>query len=360
MSHVGRPDPDTLLRNLEEREARNSRGRLKVFLGYAALVGKSVRMFDEGRRRLRRGQDVVVGAVQSRSSREAREAIEGLEVIPTRRVDGKEVLDKDAISRRCPQVCVIDELAHENPAGTPHRNRWEDVEEIVTAGITVITALNLQYIAEQQDAVERITGRRASCSVPLAFIRSADEIVLVDVPADGKRDAEGTLNGEQLSKLRELSLLISAEVVEDQLLRYMREHGIRKAWGTQERILVCITPRSHVREMLENAALVTSRFHAHLVALYVRQGELSRGDQEAVNERLDSARKLGADVHVLDCYGDPIQQIIDFAREQRITQLFIGHTQRKLWAFWKQNPVERLIEAAEGMDVRIFPNNQAG
>jgi two-component system sensor histidine kinase KdpD len=344
-----RPDPEELLRQIQAQEDHEARGRLKIFLGYAPRVGKSERMFDEGRRRLKRGQDVVVGAIQSKGSEELDQMIREFEVIPPMRVEGVAAVDVDAILQRHPQVCLIDELARDNPPGSRFNHRWRDVEELRAHGINVVGAINLQHICEQQDAVERITGRRSSQSVPASFINSADELVIVDAPTED--------NG-QFSQLRELALLVAAQVVEEQLQRYMDAHGIHQSWGTQERILVCITPRSSVRTMVESGARAQERFHGQLLAVYVKQGELSREAEEALQNNLDYARKLGAEVHVLEG-GDPITAIIDFAREQRITQVFIGHTQRPAWRFWERNPVDRLIQAAEGMDVRLFPHTTA-
>jgi len=152
-------------------------------------------------------------------------------------------------------------------------------------------------------------------------------------------------------------LLLAAQVVEEQLQRYMDAHGIKQSWGTQERILVCMTPRSSARAMVESGARATARFHGQMMAVYVRQGELSREAEETLQNNLEYARKLGAEVHVLEG-GDPISAIMNFAREERITQVFIGHTQQKAWKFWVQSPVDRLIKEAEGMDVRLFPHGQ--
>jgi two-component system, OmpR family, sensor histidine kinase KdpD len=134
----------------------------------------------------------------------------------------------------------------------------------------------------------------------------------------------------------------------------MDAHGIQQSWGTQERILVCITPRSSARAMLESGARAASRFHGQLLAVYVQQRDLTREAEETMRENLEFARKLGAEVHVLHG-ADAIDEIMRFAREQRITQVFIGHTQQSVWKRWGRNPVDRLINAAEGMDVRIFP-----
>jgi two-component system sensor histidine kinase KdpD len=339
-----RPDPEELLRQVQAQELTQSRGRLKIFLGYAPRVGKSLRMFDEGLRRMKRGQDVVVAAIQERGSEELESVIGQLEVIP----GAGDAIDVAAVLARAPHVCLVDELARKNPEGGRHPERWQDVDELRAAGINVVTAVNLQHVREEQDAVEKITGRRSLNSVPAAFIHSADELVIVDVPSD----ASGARN-----ELRELALLLAAQVVEEQLQRYMDAHGIHQSWGTQERILVCITPRSSARAMLESAARTTERFHGHMLAVYVQQEGLSREQQEALDNNLDNARKLGAEVAILE-QGDAMAGILEYARRERITQIYIGHTQQSSWKFWKQGAVDRLIEAAAGIDVRLFPHLQ--
>jgi two-component system sensor histidine kinase KdpD len=333
-----RPSPDDLLRLAEFQESDERRGRLKIFLGYAPRVGKSSRMFDEGVRRKQRGQDVVVGAIQPRGAEELAAKIAQLEVI------GDGALDVGRILNRKPQVCLVDELAVNNPPGSRRPKRWQDVQDLLDSGITVITALNLQHIEERQDFVQRITGKRSPNSVPEEFIRNADEIVVVDMPS------------AQFGELREIALCLTAEVVEAQLERYLDLHGIHQAWGAQERILVCITPRSNAKVMIESGRRNAERFHGQLLVVYVWQPNLSHEDQPALDANLDLARQVGAQVHILDG-PDAVTEIIRFARERRITQIFIGHTQRRGWMAWARNPVDRLIEAAEGIDVRIFPHS---
>ena len=344
-----RPTPEELLRRVEAEESQAGRGRLKVFLGYAPRVGKSIRMMDEGFRRQKRGQDVVIGSIQPRGLKDLQDRLGDIEVV------GDGTLDLDAILKRKPQVCLVDELALDNPAGRKHAKRWQDVLELLDAGVTVVTALNLQHVAEQQDAVERITGKRAANAVPEDFIRRADEIVVVDAPPEElMSDRPQSSQIGQFSQLRELALLLAAEVVERQLQRYMDLHGIQQSWGTQERILVCITPRSNARRMIESGSRNAASFHGQLFAVSVRQPDLTREAQETLEANLDLARKLGAEVHVLES-GDPIDAILEFARSHRITQIFAGHSQRRRWALWGSNPLDRLIQAAEGIDVRIFP-----
>ncbi len=340
-----RPNPDELLRLLSAQELNESRGRLKIFLGYASRVGKSLRMFEEGRRRQERGQDVIVGAVQAKGSGELAEVLSGLEVVPLLHRDGRDYLDVEAVLKRRPQVCLVDELASDNPPGPQNRARWQDVEEILEHGITVVTAINLQHIREQQDAVERITGKRARNCVPEAFIRCADEFVLVDAPV------------ADFSELREVALLLAAEVVESQLQRYLDLHHIQASWGTQERILVCITPHSDAATMMQSGKRSAERFHGQLVVAYVAQDDITREDQENLDRHLELARRLGVEYHALQGR-DPIGSIIEFARAQRVTQIFVGHSRQSSWRFWAANPLDRLIEAADGIDVRIFPHPQ--
>ena len=334
----GRPSPDELLRQIESQERLAARGRLKLFLGYAPNVGKSDRMFDEAHRRRSRGQDVVVANWGM--------AIPRAEAIPS--------LPIHEISARRPEICVFDQIAHRNPEGSPRGHRWEDALALTTEGIHVIAALNLQHIAEYQDAVENITGRRAVDSVPLTFIQGADEIVLVDIPPD-----RSTLPPRQISELRELALLVAADAVENQLQRYMDDHGIHQGWGTQERVLVCITPGGDARSMLDSASRSAKRFHGQLLAVAVLQPDLNRDAEERLQGYLDYARRMDADVHVLPPAADPIGAIIQFAREHRVTQLFAGHTRQPRWRFWATSNIDRLIQASEGMDVRLFPHQRS-
>ena len=339
-----RRDPEQLLREIEQQERRERRGRLKIFLGYASGVGKSAKMLAEGLRRRERGEDVVIGAIQPKSSSDVERLIAKSEVIPTLPVDSKHVIDIERLLRRHPQVVLIDGLAYKNPPGSRHAERWEEIEELLDAGICVITSVNLQYIQELQDEVGNITGKRPAETVPLEFLKRADDIEVVDTPAE-----------RESSRLREMALLVAAEVVESELRHYLQTHHIEEIWGTQERILVCLTPRSDARPILESGRRNADRFHGELFAAYVRQSNLSKEDENSLENNLDIARELGAIIRVLEG-PDVVRAIITFAREIGITQIFIGHSMRSDW--WHRlrgNPVERLIDLAEGIDVRVFP-----
>src|SRR5512143_3316862 len=184
MAEDPRRDPEQWLRQAEAEEVRETRGRLKVFLGFAGGVGKSFRMLDEGRRRHGRGEDVVVGAVQEQASPEVETLLSQMEVIPLRHLAGTPSMDLEAVLKRRPQVCLVDALACDNPPGSRNPRRWQDVEQLLGAGISVITTVNLQYIEEQQDKVAHIIGRRPAESVPQSFLSTADELEVVDAPPE--------------------------------------------------------------------------------------------------------------------------------------------------------------------------------
>jgi len=340
-----RRDPQRLLEQIEEEERRKTRGRLKIFLGYASGVGKSAKMLAEGLRRRERGEDVVLGATQPRSSPEIDRLVSRHEVIPTLKIAGRDVIDIEQLLRRHPQVVIIDGLAYTNPPGNRHPERWQEIEELLNHGISVTTSVNLHYIRELQDEVASITGKRPAETVPLDFLKRADDIEVVDAPAQAN-----------LSRLREMALLVAAEVVETELRSYLHAHHIDEIWGTQERILVGITPRSDARPILESGRRNADRFHGELFVAYVRQPNLSKEDETALERNLAIAREVCATIRVLEPHRDPARALVTFAREIGITQIFIGHSMRKGW--WPRlrgNPVERLIDLAEGIDVRVFP-----
>ena len=361
-----RPTPEQLLAAIELEERRKRRGRLKVFLGYAGGVGKSFQMLDEGRRRRERGEDVVVFAVQPECPPEVEAILKKLEIIPLRKSGDAESIDVPAVMRRHPQVALIDGLAYENPPGSPNAHRWEDVEQLLDAGISVITTVNLQYLEKHQDEVERITGKRAPSTIPRGFLdKSADEIVVVDAPAAegigqvAAPEDRAPLLAEQhkLSRLRELALLVAAGVVDRQLETYLRSHGMDQPWGVQERILVCVTPRSNAAGMLESGRRNADRFQGEFYVVYVEQPALSKQDQLIVEHNLEYARKLGADVEIVSGT-DAAQAILKFAMQRGITQIFVGHSTAREdgWRRFRNNLVDRLIRSAEGIDVVVYPH----
>jgi two-component system sensor histidine kinase KdpD len=358
---IRRRTPEEYLREAQAEEAAASTGQLKIFLGYSSGVGKTFRMLDEARRRRERGQDIVIGAIQPQMPPEALAILPGLEVVPFKRIGKGIAIDVDELIRRNPAICVIDGLAYDNPPGLRNAARWQDVQDLLNAGIKVITSINIQYVAELSEQVEAITGKHVEQTVPVAFIKSADEIEIVDAPAEEPidRSPEQQFDAERrrqkLSKLRELALVLAADVVDHQLNHYLECHGIHQHYGAHERILVCITPRANVHEMIEMARIIAERFHGELIVAYVSQPQISPADQATLEQKLALAEAAGARIDILDG-ADPIDTILDFARARGITQLFIGHSQRNgIWSRLWGSPVDKLIRLSRGIDVRVFP-----
>jgi two-component system sensor histidine kinase KdpD len=366
MSTDRRPDPEQLLRQLQAEEQYSRRGRLKIFLGYAGGVGKSFRMLDEARRRRKRGEDVVVGAIQPKVSAEVEALLQKMPVIPLRTIGGVPTMDVEAILRRHPQVCVVDGLAYDNPPGSPYPKRWQDVEHLLSAGISVIATVNLQHIEERREEVERITGKHVTETVPESFLRNADEIEIVDAPPDFalQRDSSPLVNGEprattmlpqQLSGLREIALLLAADVVDYQLEAYLARHGIEQVWGAHERILVCVSPYADAAEMIASGRRNAERFHGELFVAYINRPDLTLEEKTLLERNLSHARAAGARIEALDGE-DPAYTIMQFARAHGITQIFLANRMSNIW--WDRvfgTPVDHLIRAAKNIDVRVFP-----
>src|ERR1700676_2874661 len=359
-----RPSPERLLKQVQAEENKRWGARLKIFLGYAPGVGKSYRMLDEARRRHERGEDVVVGAVQGQQSEDVKALLQKLESIPSQSEEHA-ALDLDAVLRRAPQVCVIDPLGAENPATSRNPHRWQDVQELLRIGISVLTSVNLLHVEGYKEKVQAITGKDTAETIPKSFLLAADDIVIVDMPADlclarsgEKLTSIGISNAQErkLSELRELALLLTAEVVDAQLETYVHAHGIEPVFGTHERFLICMTPHSNALAMIESGKRNKERFQGDLHAVYVCEPGRSKRERATIRRYFDAAKKAGADTQVLES-ANPISAIVDFARQNRITQIFIGHSAHNTWRDRLfGDPVLRLIRAADGIDVRVFPH----
>jgi len=364
VSDLPRPSPERLLRQVQAEETKQRGAKLKIFLGYAPGVGKSYRMLDEARRRLERGEDVVVGAVQGRHSPDVQAILSKLESIPLRETPEGQAMDVEAIVRRTPQVCVVDPLAARNPPGNRNAYRWQDVQELLRNGISVLTSVNLLHVEKYKEKVQAITGKDTAETIPKSFLLSADDIVIVDVPTDlclwrlgAKLTSIGisNLRERQLSELRELALLLTAEIVDAQLESYVHTHGIDPVFGAQERFLVYLTPNANAAVMIESGRRNKERFQGELYVVYVTEHGLSDQENTEVEASFRMAREAGATSQIIEA-DDPIDAVIQFARQKRITQIFVGHSFREKWhRRMIGDPIRRLIRSTEGIDVRVFP-----
>jgi two-component system sensor histidine kinase KdpD len=343
-----RPSPEALL-----AAAAENRGRLKVFLGAAPGVGKTYEMLTAGRARRREGVDVVIGIVETHKRAETEALLEGFEIVPRKLVPYRdralEEMDIDAVLARKPKLVLVDELAHTNAPGSRHEKRYQDVEELLAAGIDVYSTLNIQHIESLNDVVAQITTVRVRETLPDHVIDKADEVELIDltpkdliqrlnegkvyVPEVAKRALDHYFSEGNLTALRELALRRTAQRVDDQMLTYMQAHAIPGPWAAGERILVCINEHPSSAGLIRYARRAADRLQARWVALYIetpRYHQLSEGEKDRVAQTLRLAERLGATAVTLPGR-DIAEDLLDYARANNITQVIIGKSRRTRW-----------------------------
>ncbi|HUL11070.1 MAG TPA: sensor histidine kinase KdpD [Methylococcaceae bacterium] len=351
-----RPDPDALLARVARSEARKRRGRLKIFFGAAAGVGKTFAMLLAARDRHAEHDDVVVGVVETHGRKDTAALLENLEVLEPLTVQHRGItireFDLDGALQREPSLIVVDELAHTNAPGSRHPKRWQDVEELLNAGIDVYTALNVQHLESLHEDVGQITGTRVWETVPDTVFDEAEEVELVDLSPDEllARLQEGKVYLPQraeraignffrkgnLIALRQLALRRTAERVDAQMREYRVDHAIQHVWQSGERMLVCIGPSPLAERLVRAAKRLASSLHAAWIVLYVETPELQRLPPErrdAIMRVLRLAEGLGAETVTLS--GTVMtDEILKFAREHNVTKLVMGKPRRKGWRRW--------------------------
>ncbi len=338
-----RPDPDKILKQVQTEESR--RGKLKIFFGAVAGVGKTYSMLEEARHRKKEGMDVVVGVVETHKRSETEALLEGLEVLPRKAIFYKNIeikeFDLEAALKKRPALILVDELAHTNAPGSVHSKRWQDVEELLEEGINVYTTLNVQHCESMNDLVAQITRVIVHETVPDSFLEKADEFELVDIPPEEllKRLKEGKVYlGEQaelaaqnffrlgnLIALRQLALKYTARSVDNKLRAYKDIHTISTVWKVGEHFLVCISPNPRATKIIRAAKQIATDLGAQWTVAYVESfATLERvADKENVNSMLLFAEKMGAQTVTLS--GEDIPEtIVSYARSKNISKIVMG------------------------------------
>ncbi|MFA7255152.1 MAG: sensor histidine kinase KdpD [Candidatus Omnitrophota bacterium] len=373
-----RPDPDQLLKQVQAEEAR--RGKLKIFFGAMAGVGKTYSMLETARHRKKDGVDVVVGYVETHKRTETEALLEGLEILPRKTVSYKNVdlpeFDIDAALKRNPSLILVDELAHTNAPGSRHLKRWQDVEELLAAGIDVYTTLNVQHCESVNDVITRVTGVVVRETVPDTFIEKAAEIELVDLPSEDllKRLKEGKVYlGPQaehaaqnffqpgnLIALRQLALRYTAKNVDAQMRSFKGLHSISKIWNVGERFLVCISESPSAMNLIRAAKRIASEIGAPWTVAYVESVSLRQTEvgKKRAFEMLRFAEKLGAEVVTLN--GQDIgDELIAYARSNNITKLIVGKPQRNRWQeFVSGSIVNNLARKCGEIDLYVISGDR--
>ncbi|HMA90350.1 MAG TPA: sensor histidine kinase KdpD [Burkholderiales bacterium] len=375
-----RPDPDALLARVQREEARARRGKLKVYFGATAGVGKTYRMLEEARALKAKGVDVVVGYVEPHGRAETETLLEGLERLPYLLVRYRGALlrdfDLDAALARKPALLLVDELAHTNPAeGDPrprHGKRWQDVEELLAAGIDVFTTVNVQHIESLNDVVAGITGVRMQETVPDRVFEGADEVELIDLPPDellerlhaGKiylpeqiRHAiDNFFRKGNLIALRELALRTTADRVDAAMREYREGEAIRAIWAAGERLLVAIGPDEQGERLIRAGKRMATALHADWIVVYVETPGLLRLKEAERDRRialLRLAESLGAEAVTLG--GSSVgEELANYARERNVTRVLIGRPRRALWRrLFRPSTYGELLARSEGIDIHV-------
>lgn len=373
-----RPDPEALLKQLQsERAEAGEKGRLKIYLGMAAGVGKTYSMLADAQEMKRRGIDVVIGYLEPHGRHDTEALAEGLERIPLREMDYGGVLlrefDPDAALRRKPALLLLDELAHTNAPGSRHKKRWQDAEELLRAGIDVYTTVNVQHLESLNDVVAQVTGVRVGETLPDSIIAEASEVELVDLPPDeliqrireGKvyipekveQALEGFFKRKHLAALRELALRKTAESVDRQVQTYRQVEGAKEPWHTTERILVCVAPNRMATRVVRAARRMADALHGELLAVMVdssRQSKVGAEGHQLAYEALRLAENLGAQTTVMS--GDDIvKTVVEFAQSKNVTTLIVG---KPLRAKWKEavfgSFVDAIVRSSGDIDVHVI------
>ncbi|HYK96904.1 MAG TPA: universal stress protein [Candidatus Acidoferrales bacterium] len=371
-----RPTAEAMLERVRREAGAGARGRLRIYLGMAPGVGKTYAMLGEARRRKARGTDVVVGFVETYGRPLTIEALGDLEIVPRRKIPYQNVtleeMDTAAVIARHPDVALVDELAHTNAPGSAHEKRWQDVQDLLDAGITVLSTVNVQHLESLADMVETITGVQVRERIPDRIIDEADEIEIVDVtphalrqrirhgnvyPPDRSQQAldhffrEGNLNA-----LRELALRRMSTRVEHDLEDYMKENEVAEVWPAAEKVLVAVGADPQAQRLVRRGAREAQRANSELVVVFVEPPDWQREDPKAqgrVDDTLRLARDLGAEV-VRVAAKDVVPALAQVARDMNAATLIVGHRHRG-WVRERLRPplAMRLLPLIGEIDLRV-------
>ncbi len=372
-----RPNPDVLLQRVQAEEKRRLRTRLKLFFGYAPGVGKTYSMLESARRLKAEGFDIVVGCVETHGRQETAVLLEGLEVVPKREVTYRGTrlfeFDLESTVARKPQIVLLDELAHTNAPGSRHPKRWQDVLELLDAGIEVHTTLNVQHVESLNDVIAQITWIRVRETVPDAILERADEIELVDlspdellvrlregkvyIPEQARQAMDNFFRRGNLLALREISLRRTAERVDVDVRTYRREYDIQTTWPASERILVCVGPSPSSAQIIRGARRMAAGLRAPWVAMYADAPDafpMTPEDRERLQAHLRLAESLGGEVVRLS--GSQVsKEILRYAREHNVTRIIVGKPKHSRWRdIFKGSLVNELLRGSGEIEVHFI------
>jgi two-component system sensor histidine kinase KdpD len=367
----GRRDPDEILAEIKRSES-SGRGRLKVFLGFAAGVGKTFEMLNEANRRRARGQDVVIGVVETHGRQGTAEQLGDLEVIPCKQIEyrGTTVreMNLDAIIERHPASVLIDELAHTNAPGCAHDKRWKDVERLLDLGINVLTTMNVQHLESLTDTIHAATGIWVRETVPDRILHDADEVQLVDItpralinrlergdiyPRDRVEAAlENWFHEGNLNALREIALREVAQEVDDDVEATRPKRAKIANWTATDRVMVCVSTDIGSMRLIRRGWRISQRLKAEVAVVYVEQKKVTSEQQLILNNHFELAERLS--IPVVKLQGDIAAEVIRYAHDNKITHIVLGHSDKtRLQEMLFGSVVSRLVRELRSVDILL-------
>lgn len=381
MTTDGRPDPDRLLARVQEEEARATRGKLKIFFGATAGVGKTYAMLGTARQQAEAGTDVLIGVVETHGRKETDALVTGLERLPLRAIPHRDKVlqefDLDAALARRPALILMDELAHSNVAGSRHPKRWQDIHELLEAGINVYSTVNVQHLETLNDVVNGIAGIRVRETVPDRVFDEADEVILVDLPPDellqrlregkvylpdqAERAVRHFFRKGNLIALRELALRRTADRVDGEMLAYRRQTSVATVWQTRDALLVGIGSGAGSERLVRTGARLAGRLEAPWHAIHVhspRSGAEPEVQRQRTVRALELSASLGAETATLSA-DDAVAALVDYARTHNLSRVLVGRDHPRPWQPWYRSMADRIGQAAPDLDVVQVARSEA-
>jgi two-component system sensor histidine kinase KdpD len=376
-----RPDPDELLSRIKAEEERAARGKLKIFFGASAGVGKTYAMLSAAKQAKDAGRDVVIGIVETHRRKETESLVSGLELLPRKDVPYRDKVlqefDIDGALARKPELILVDELAHSNVAGSRHPKRWQDVDELLAAGIDVYSTINVQHIETLNDIVGGITGIRIWETVPDHVFDAADEVVLVDLPPDellqrlkegkvylphqAERAIQNFFRKGNLIALRELALRRTADRVDSQMIEYRRDKSVSPVWQTRDSVLASIGPGEGSDRIIRSAARIAAKLDVPWHVVYIETPELrhlSGSQRQRILKSLKLAQESGAETASLSG-SDAVQTVIDYARDHNLSKVVVGRDHERPWHPFYRSFGDRIGRSAPDLDVTQVARKEA-
>jgi two-component system, OmpR family, sensor histidine kinase KdpD len=369
-----------MLDRVRREAGAGARGRHRIYLGIAPGVGKTYTALEELHRRADRSTDAVIGFLETHGREHTAALAQGLEVVPRKQIAYKgvtvEEMDTQAVIRRHPAVALVDEIAHTNAPGSPHEKRWQDVEDILSAGVTVISTVNIQHLESLADIVENITGVHVRERIPDRVIEDADEVELIDMsphalrqrmrhgniypPERAERALDAFFREGNLMALREMALRKMAHVCEVDLEEYMAHHGIDAAWSAGERVMVCVDDQQQAQNLVRRGWRMANRYHTELLAVFVetpRWASASPEQKRALEENLRFAEDLGAEPLRVQA-SDVAKALMQVAHDKNVGSILIGHSRHgRLHEVLRGSIVQNLLRLAGDVDVHVVADH---